>query len=203
MRVFVSFIVGVVVGLALFLLMRHLIAQPPMPGTTPTPTVILEAVRPDSELAVKQPQSKMPQPPEAAQKPEGPAVEATEETHLPPIDTEGLDPKGPAVVVDLDALPPGGGVPGGQALCTVMVAPVYPYDAVHGNIEGSVELEFSIQADGSVADISVIRADPPGYFEQAARRAVARWRCTPRHDNGEPVAQRVRQVLRFTLDKNQ
>lgn len=203
MRVFVSFVVGVVVGLALFMLMRHLIAQPPAPGIIATPTVILETVRPDTDVIIKQPHPEMPEPPKPVQQPEGSTVEATEENRLPPIDREGLEPDGPGIKVDVNSFPPGGGMPDGQAMCTVMVAPVYPSDAARENIEGSVELEFSIQADGSVADISVVSANPPGYFELAARRAVARWRCTPKHVDGEPVTQRVRQVMKFTLDKEQ
>lgn len=203
MRVFVSFIIGVVVGLALFMLMRHLIAQPPGPSHAATPTVILETVRPDPDLVVKQPQPEMPKPPEPVQQPEGPTVEATEGNRLPPIDTEGLEPDGPVVTAHVNPLPPGSGMPDAQAMCTVMVAPVYPSDAARENVEGSVELEFSIQADGSVADISVVSANPPGYFEAAARRAVARWRCVPKQVKGEPVEQRVRQVMKFTLDKSQ
>ena len=46
-------------------------------------------------------------------------------------------------------------------------------------IEGRVTVQFTIQPDGSVASPSVVSADPPGVFDQAALAAARGWRFEP------------------------
>ncbi len=54
--------------------------------------------------------------------------------------------------------------------------PRYPLVAMRRKIEGNVTVQFTIQADGSVASPSVVSADPPGVFDQAALAAARGWR---------------------------
>jgi len=82
----------------------------------------------------------------------------------------------------------------------VYVAPEYPFGALRKKLEGFVELVFTITASGSVKDIEVQRAEPHGVFEQAARRAVSRWKFKPKMQNGKAAQQRALQVIHFTLD---
>jgi TonB family protein len=78
-------------------------------------------------------------------------------------------------------------------------APAYP-DAVRATgIEGTVELALTVLRDGSVGWVSVVRAEPRGYFEQAATEGVRRWRFAPALQGGEPVECRLRTRVRFTL----
>ena len=91
------------------------------------------------------------------------------------------------------------GVPDGGLAPTILLEPQYPRDALRRRIEGEVEVAFTVLADGTVGEVEVIAANPPGIFEQAARRAVRGWQFLPRRVNGEPVSTRVRQVLEFRL----
>jgi len=61
-------------------------------------------------------------------------------------------------------------------------APRYPLAARNRRIEGSVQVAFTIQPDGSVTDVRTVSAQPEGLFEQAALAAAARWQfeATPR-----------------------
>jgi len=61
-------------------------------------------------------------------------------------------------------------------------APRYPLAARNRRIEGSVQVAFTIQPDGSVTDVRAVSAQPEGLFEQAALAAAARWQfeATPR-----------------------
>jgi len=61
-------------------------------------------------------------------------------------------------------------------------APRYPLAARNRRIEGSVQVAFTIQPDGSVGDVRTISAQPEGLFEQAALAAASRWQfeATPR-----------------------
>ena len=53
--------------------------------------------------------------------------------------------------------------------------PRYPPMALNRKIEGSVELAFTIKADGSVTDVRVLSANPPGIFEEAAIATDGNW----------------------------
>lgn len=83
----------------------------------------------------------------------------------------------------------------------VRVDPDYPPQAKQRRIEGWVDIEFTIAPTGTVEDPKVIGANPRGVFEQAALRAVRRWRYNPRIENGVAVARSgIRVRLRFELE---
>ncbi|GHE21912.1 energy transducer TonB [Halomonas urumqiensis] len=84
----------------------------------------------------------------------------------------------------------------GRAAPTSQVPPEYPSRAQRRGLEGVVELEFLIEADGRVdaSSIRVISARPSNVFEDAARQAVARWRFEPASG-----LRRARQRLEFQL----
>jgi len=78
-------------------------------------------------------------------------------------------------------------------------APPYPAAVREIGIEGSVEVAMTILTDGRVGWVSVVHADPPGYFEQAAAIGVRGWRFEPARQDGVPVECRMLTRLRFTL----
>jgi protein TonB len=78
--------------------------------------------------------------------------------------------------------------------------PIYPPQARLRRVEGWVELEFVVAADGTVRDVDVIAAQPAELFTRSATRAVQRWRFVPGTKDGQPVAARVRQKVTFQLD---
>lgn len=80
------------------------------------------------------------------------------------------------------------------------VAARYPTRARSKNVQGFVTFSLLVQADGSISDVRVLEADPPGVFEQVALEAIRQWRFQPAMYEGAPVAVRARQTFRFTLD---
>lgn len=78
-------------------------------------------------------------------------------------------------------------------------APRYPESVREIGVEGFVEVSLTILRDGHVGWVSVIRAEPPGFFEQAAAQGVRRWRFEPARDDGVPVECRLRTRVRFAL----
>jgi serine/threonine-protein kinase len=66
-----------------------------------------------------------------------------------------------------------------------------------GVAQGVVTLEFTINAAGRVTDALVLKADPPGLFDEAAMRAIEKWRYEPKLEGGTPVAMRQRYTFRF------
>jgi len=81
------------------------------------------------------------------------------------------------------------------------IDPAYPSRAEQKNVEGWVELDFTVTESGEVKDIAVHAADPPGVFNQAASGALAQWRYKPVLHDGTPRPQRARIRIRFTLAK--
>jgi protein TonB len=55
----------------------------------------------------------------------------------------------------------------------------YPLSAENAQIEGRVVLSVTILPDGSVTNVRIIRANPPGVFETSAIQSVSRWKYRP------------------------
>ena len=83
----------------------------------------------------------------------------------------------------------------------VKVPPEYPQRAMSRDIEGYVVLRFVVTETGSVEEPEILHAEPEGYFESAARRAVLRWKYQPQFRDGKPI--RVISITRvnFALQK--
>ncbi|MGE4290732.1 MAG: energy transducer TonB [Desulfovibrio sp.] len=79
-------------------------------------------------------------------------------------------------------------------------APEYPRSARRRRIQGTVLLRFLVERDGSVAQIQVLEADPPGVFEESALKAVQQWRFSPGVRHGETVRTWVRLPVRFRME---
>jgi TonB family protein len=82
---------------------------------------------------------------------------------------------------------------------TFFMAPEYPDRARAREVEGWVDLEFTVATDGTTRDVTVRAAEPTGVFDRAALDAVKRWRYEPRVVDGSVVDQRVEARLRFRL----
>jgi TonB family protein len=78
------------------------------------------------------------------------------------------------------------------------VEPAYPEIARRAGIEGTVELEVSIDAAGRVSDVEVLRGLPLG-LSQAAADAVRRWVYRPARTAGGPVSSRKMIRVEFQL----
>lgn len=66
-----------------------------------------------------------------------------------------------------------------QAGPVTIVEPEYPVDAATKGIEGYVQLEFTINSDGSVSDVIVLEAQPEGVFNRSAKKAFRQWQYLP------------------------
>lgn len=78
-------------------------------------------------------------------------------------------------------------------------APAYPPAVREIGIEGSVEVALTVLADGGVGWVRVLRADPPGYFEQAAIAGVRAWRFQPARTGGRAIECRMLTRVIFAL----
>lgn len=75
---------------------------------------------------------------------------------------------------------------------------VYPEPALREHRTGRVLVLVLIDAAGRVDDVSLVEADPAGYFEDAARRTLAAAQFSPARRAGLPVKSRV--LIRLDFD---
>jgi protein TonB len=84
------------------------------------------------------------------------------------------------------------------AVVATRVEPAYPDLPRRAGVEGTVELEVSIDASGRVTDVEVLRGLPMGLSD-AAVEAVRKWTWKPARSPSGPVASRRTVRIRFTL----
>ncbi|MEG3193852.1 energy transducer TonB [Lysobacter sp. D1-1-M9] len=65
------------------------------------------------------------------------------------------------------------------------VEPRYPPEAARSGVEGFVEVEFTVDAEGKVESVSVVNARPSRTFESAAVSAVKKWTFAPGGGRGK------------------
>ena len=91
-------------------------------------------------------------------------------------------------------------IPATNLTLVSFVQPDYPSLAMRRRVEGWVDVEFTVTADGSVADIEIVNAEKKGYFEDSAMEAVAQWRFEPNSFRGREIDQRVASRLQFKTE---
>jgi protein TonB len=77
------------------------------------------------------------------------------------------------------------------------VDPEFPEVARENDLAGYVDLEFTVHSDGTVSEVTVLKARPLGVFENAAVAAVSQWRYQPIERDGLPVTEHARLRLNF------
>jgi len=97
-----------------------------------------------------------------------------------------------AVAQEAATTPPPAPKPAAQPTASTLRAistpgPRYPIEALRSNTSGEVEIEFTVNPDGSVSNARVVRASPPRTFDREAVAAVKKWRFEP---VGSPVTTR-------------
>jgi periplasmic protein TonB len=89
----------------------------------------------------------------------------------------------------------------GDVIPRVRVTPDYPPGAIANNIEGWVQVRFTVTPIGTVRDAIVVASEPGTVFDEVALKAIARWRYNPRVENGEAVERvGLQTVIRFELE---
>jgi protein TonB len=90
----------------------------------------------------------------------------------------------------------------GPLIAVVRVQPAYPVRASAQGIEGFVTVQFDVNADGTVSNISVVESSHR-LFEPAAIRAAERFRFKARVVDGVPLATSgMRNRFVFELEKS-
>jgi protein TonB len=228
MRMLFSFAGALLVALALFALMVMLVTPPRDDSMADEELVRVSFVRAvgdtrsenrerEQRQAPERPQPLEPVPqPKAVTAQPRPTPEVNLDINIPSLPTsiqlssaptlEGLSA---AKVAAAPTPAPAAALPAAQAAPSlseevtplVDIAPNYPRRALAAGIEGEVTLVFTITADGRVANLRVVDANPVGVFEREARRAASRYRFAPRRENGQAVTREATKTLYFRLEE--
>ena len=193
-----SILIGTVVTLSLLFVMQLLIASGKHALTDPRERYKLDFVRikrsenlNTADLTPEKP----PKPPETP-------------PQTPPPDLDNIDPNAPKISIaapqiNADTNIGGPGVMNiaeGDYLPIVRVAPVYPTRALARELEGFVDMSFTVTVTGTVKDAIVLQSTS-SLFERAATRAVLKFKYKPRVVDGIPVeVVGVRTRITFRLE---
>ncbi len=188
---------GVTFGL--FYLMQALISMGVAEAERVFTGHVIEFVRlkRDSELELKK--RRMPDKRPHEEEPPPPELDLAR----PARPEQGLDAMTIAVAtqVDIGGLDLGMVASDQDIVPIVRVNPQYPIRAADREIEGWVEVEFTISAAGTVKDPVVVAADPGSIFNRAALRAIRKWKYSPKIEDGVAVERpRVRVRINFDLE---
>jgi protein TonB len=111
----------------------------------------------------------------------------------------------PAAAAAPRPTPPPAPAPSGGETREVSVTsppvPVYPIAAARNRQEGWVEVEFTVGADGTVANPHVTASQPSRVFDREAIAAVQRAKFEPKMQNGVAVASTLRRRIEFKLGR--
>lgn len=148
-----------------------------------------------TEPVVKRPPKMEPEPPKV--EPRAPRIGG-------PVDEGGIGPGFFGKPLHQTVVTRSGGLPlhgiDNDVFPRVRVEPDYPPQAIARGIEGWVQVRFTVTEIGSVRDAIVVASEPGTVFDDAALRAIARWRYNPRVVNGEAVERvGLQTIFRFEL----
>jgi protein TonB len=84
-----------------------------------------------------------------------------------------------------------------QGLLIKRVQPRYPQNALTMRVQGAVELQATINKEGNISNLKVVKGD--AVLARAAAEAVHQWRYKPYYLNGEPVDIETQITVNFKL----
>ena len=76
----------------------------------------------------------------------------------------------------------------------------YPPAAASREVEGWIELEYVVDTTGVPKDITIVGAEPQGWFEEAALESLAQYRFVPFTYEGQVYERRVRTRINYNVE---
>lgn len=82
------------------------------------------------------------------------------------------------------------------------VNPKYPVNKARFSTDGSVVMEFEVDAAGFVKNPKVLSSEGGSAFEKSAKAALEQWRYAPKFENGKPVSAISQVQLDFKINRH-
>jgi TonB family protein len=112
---------------------------------------------------------------------------------------EGIRKARSALTEQLIAMETAKPVPASALKIATYVAPVFPQRATDRNLEGWVDIEFTVGTDGRTRNVVVTDASHETIFRREATEAVEKWLFEPRIFMGRAIEQTSYTRIRFVL----
>jgi protein TonB len=197
LRIPIATVLGLAFTTGVFWILWHLVGQVSDAGDLKEATRIdFSRLRRDTEVQTKRDEKvERERPPPAPEMPRlsfsAGGIENNVATLTPVVDARGaMTRMSMTAGSDRDVIP------------LVRIAPDYPPRALSRGLEGWVQVQFTITPTGTVKDAIVVNAEPKNIFDDAALKAIARWRYNPRVDGGVAVERvGVQTIIRFQLEQ--
>jgi len=194
-RIPVALILGTLLSLLLFWVLWRLISAPVDAGAMRQATRIeFTRMRKDTEVESKREQKvERERPPPAPEVPRMAFSSGSVESNVAQI-TPSVNAGSAMSKMSLSAGSDRDTIP------LVRVPPDYPQRALSRGLEGWVQVQFTITGTGTVKDAIVVKSSSQ-IFEEAAIKAIQRWRYNPKIESGQAVDRvGVQTIIRFTLE---
>lgn len=203
-RIFVASVLAVFIATALFLGLAYLVQEPDAIQKASSNTKSFDFIRQKSENELKPKSRVRPPKPKKKPPPPEPKMALASKAMKPQLKSTSINlPKINLPTNFKGDLLAGVNVGNGnmEVIPLVRMRPMYPKKALRMKKEGYVTMRFTINPDGTVRKVQVIKSAPKKLFDQAAVRALKKWKFKPKLVNGKAVAQEGEQTINFTLRK--
>jgi protein TonB len=207
MRFAASTTLGIIVAILLFWLMDVLISGSGNVERSRDAAIRLDFIKVDQEELEQVKKREPPPEPEPPKKPPPPPKMTVDNPDQPPRDMPQIEMPRISLGLTSGSGPYLGnwtaGDPGaeGDIIPIVRIEPQFPREALLKGISGWVDLEFTIEPDGSVSNPKIVDSQPRRIFDRNALRAIYKWKFKPRIVDGKPIARRARQRMDFTINQ--
>lgn len=195
-RLPIALLLGGLFALSLFWLMYKLVSQP-IDATAMREATRIEFTRMRKDTDVKSKREEKVErerPPPAPEVPKMQFSSGSVDSNVASI-TPSVDARGAMSGLNISAGSDRDTIP------LVRVPPDYPQRAISRGITGWVLVEFTITGTGAVKEAKVVDSKPQRIFDDAAIKAIMRWRYNPKIENGQPVERvGMRTIIRFDLE---
>ena len=206
MRFLVCTVLGLFVALALFLVMHGLISGSSSIDRDDNEYARLDFIQIDLDELENLKRRAPPPKPKPPKKPPPPPKITVDNPEQAPRDMPRIEMPKISLGISTGSGPYLGkwsaGAGGeGDVIPIVRIEPQFPREALINGISGWVEVEFTIEPDGSVSKPRVPASEPSRIFNRNAIRAIYKWKFKPRIVDGKAVARRATQRLDFNLQQ--
>lgn len=193
-RLPVALLAGLLFSLGLFWVMWHLISAPIDVDIKEAVRIEFQRMRQESQVESKRKEKVVREPPPVT--PELPQMAFSSGN----VDSN-VAKMGANVEVKLSGMKMTGGSDR-DTIPLVRIPPEYPMRALNRGIEGWVVVQFTITPTGTVKDAIVIDSQPKRIFDDAAIKAILRYRYNPKVVDGVAVERvGVQQKISFQLER--
>lgn len=224
MRLWIGLILAVLVNFGLFTLMQQMTSSKHVERKATEDIQLLDFVRVKQESISEAKQRQLPEKPPTPKKPPPPPQPPQQQVSQPKAPTPKMSVPQVDVPLNIAGQPYLGAVAkaapapeptpvpaveepvaiegpivDNEVIPIVRVPPRYPRKASRRSVEGVVTVTFIITKDGRVREPRVVKATPEGWFEDAALKALLKWKFKPKFVNGEAVERIATQEIEFKL----